>query len=135
MLLSPVSIAGRTSRVLLADVILWINKASLALFISRVIPTTNLKFGSCTVLSTLSPLIEASKFEVEESVSDSISAIEAPTSMWLRLCTHYIDDLLPYEPLELCCYWGCGQVFHLKINDRVYANEMQDLISARKLVF
>ena len=32
--------------------------------------------------------------------------------MWLRLCTHYIDDLLPHEPLELCSHWGCGQVFH-----------------------
>ena len=29
-----------------------------------------------------------------------------------RLCTHYIDDLVPYAPLELCSYWGCGQVFH-----------------------
>ena len=65
MLLSPISNAGRTSRVLLADVILWINKASLALFIARVMPTTDLKFRSCTVLSSLSPLIEASKFEVE----------------------------------------------------------------------
>ena len=76
---------------------------------------TDLKFGSCTVLSSSSPLIEASKFEVE-SVSDSISAIEAPISMWLRLCAHYIDDLLPYEPLELCSYWGCGQVFHFRLN-------------------
>ena len=24
----------------------------------------------------------------------------------------YIDDLLPHAPLELCSYWGCGQVFH-----------------------
>ena len=22
-----------------------------------------------------------------------------------------IDDLLPHAPLELCSYWGCGQVF------------------------
>ena len=33
--------------------------------------------------------------------------------MACRLCTHYnIDDLLPYALLELCSYWGCGQVFH-----------------------
>ena len=25
----------------------------------------------------------------------------------------YIDDLLPHAPLELCSYWGCGQVFHI----------------------
>ena len=24
---------------------------------------------------------------------------------------YYIDDLLPHAPLELCCYWRCGQVF------------------------
>ena len=35
--------------------------------------------------------------------------IEVPTLMWLRLCMHYIDDLLPYEPL--CSYWACDQVF------------------------
>ena len=38
MLLSPTSNAGQTSRVLLADIILSINKASLALFIARVMP-------------------------------------------------------------------------------------------------
>ena len=26
----------------------------------------------------------------------------------------YIDDLLPHAPLELCSYWGCGEVFHYK---------------------
>ena len=26
----------------------------------------------------------------------------------------YIDDLLPHAPLELCSYWGCGQVIHIK---------------------
>ena len=24
-----------------------------------------------------------------------------------------IDDLLPHAPLELCSYWGCGQIFHI----------------------
>ena len=45
-----------------------------------------------------------------ESVSDSISVIEA---LVCRLCIHYIDDHLLYAPLELCSYWGCGQVFHI----------------------
>ena len=65
MLLSATSNTGRTSCVLLADVILWINKASLVLFIARVMPTTDLKFGGCTVLWSSSPVIEASKLEVE----------------------------------------------------------------------
>ena len=28
----------------------------------------------------------------------------------------YIDDLLPHAPLELCSYWGCGQIFHIAKN-------------------
>ena len=34
--------------------------------------------------------------------------------MWLsyRMCTHYIDDLLPYAPLELGSYWGGSQMFY-----------------------
>ena len=24
----------------------------------------------------------------------------------------YTDDLVPYAPLELCSFWGCGEVFH-----------------------
>ena len=34
----------------------------------------------------------------------------------------YIDDLLPHAPLELCSYWGCGQVFHI-ITSRVPINK------------
>ena len=72
----------------------------------------NLMFRSCTALSSSSPVIETCHFRGRESVSDSISAIEAPASMcMIWLCTHYIDDLLPYAPLELCSYWVCGQVF------------------------
>ena len=50
--------------------------------------TTDLKFGSCTALSSSSPVIEASKFcpyRGRELISDSISAIEVPPSMWLVL--------------------------------------------------
>ena len=72
--------------------------------------TTNLKFGSCIALWSSSPVTEASKLITypcrgRESVSDSISAIEAPASM----CYMYIDN--QHAPLELCSYWGCGQVF------------------------
>ena len=74
---------------------------------------TNPMFRSCIVLSSSSTVIENCQCRGRESVSDSIhvSAIEVTTSMWLGLCTHYIDDLLPYEPL--CSYWTCGQVFIL----------------------
>ena len=77
MLLSPTSTAGRTSRVLLADVIPWINKISLALY-SMHHATTNLKFGSYTMLSSSSTVIEASKLVPVEIETDSISAIEVP---------------------------------------------------------
>ena len=56
-------------------------------------PQAILKFGWCTVLSSSSPVIEASKLVKVESQSDSISAIEAPASMWLvDLCAHCIDN-------------------------------------------
>ena len=38
----------------------------------------------------------------------------AGIDMACRLCTHYIDDLVPYySPSELCSYWGCGKVFNI----------------------
>ena len=46
-------------------------------------------------LSSSSPVIENCQCRGRESVSDAISAIEVLTS---RQCTHYVDDLLPYEP-------------------------------------
>ena len=58
------------------------------------------------VLSSSSPVIENCQRQGRGSVSDAISAIEVPTS---RQCTHYVDDLLLYEPL--CNYWASGQVF------------------------
>ena len=55
-------------------------------------------------LSSSSPVIEALKL-VPESWSQT-------PSLRLRRChqcgLYYIDDLLPYAPLELCSYWGCG---------------------------
>ena len=112
VLLSPTSTAGQTSRVLLAVVILWINKTSLALY-SMHHAMTDLKFGSYTALSSSSPVIEASKLVPVEVESQS----QTP-SLRLR-CQHWcgvyyiIDDLLLYAPLELCSYWECGQVFHI----------------------
>ena len=61
--------------------------------------TTDRKFGSCTAMSSSSPVIEALKLVTVkiESVSDSISTIEhASIDVAYRLCTHCIDDLLPY---------------------------------------
>ena len=121
---SLTSTAGRTSHVLLADIIPWINKTSLVLQVCTV----------RTLCAMLQPIwcseavwccqvrllwLKLVIVEVESWVSDSNSAIEAPASMWLGLCTHYmyIDDLLPYKSLELCSYWGHGQVFHIKIEE------------------
>ena len=46
--------------------------------------------------------------------------IEAPTLMWLRLCTHYIDDLLPYGPLDLCIATGDVVKFFIDTENRTY---------------
>ena len=77
MLLSLTSTAGQTSHVLLADIIPWINKASLALY-SMHHAMTDLKFGSCTVLSSSSPVIEVSKLvpvKVESRSQTSTSSL------------------------------------------------------------
>ena len=61
-ILSLTSTAGRTSRALLADVIPWINKASLALYLiaphTACHAATNPMFRSCMALSSSSPVIE-----------------------------------------------------------------------------
>ena len=72
--------------------------------------TTDLKFGSCTALSSSCPVIEASKLVPVEVESRS----QTP-SLRLR-CHHrcglyYIDDLLSHAPLELCSYWVWGFVW------------------------
>ena len=69
-------------------------------------------FGSCMALSSLSPVIETCHCRGRELVSDSISAIEVPVLLWLGLCTHYIDDLLPYEPLPATGMWS--SFFHYR---------------------
>ena len=65
----------------------------------------------CRVRRLWLKIISISIHQGQELVSDSISAFEVPISMWLRLCTHYINDHLPYYK-PLCSYWACGQVFH-----------------------
>ena len=62
--------------------------------------TTDLKFRSCTALSSSSPVIEASK----------------------------LDDLLPYASLELGSYWGCGQVFIITIRTSIVIGNIGMLI-------
>ena len=106
-LLSLTSTAGRTSRVFLAYVIPWINKASLALYIARAM-SWSIWSLEAVLRCRVRPYgwsIETCHYRGRESVSDSISAIET------LLCTHYIDDLLPHAPLPLCSYWGHGQEF------------------------
>jgi hypothetical protein len=67
-------------------------------------------------------VIEASKLVSVEVESRSQTPSQRLASRLLSacidvariLCTHYIDDHLPYAPIELCSYWGCGQVFHTR---------------------
>jgi hypothetical protein len=122
MLPSLTSIVGRISLAYMY-VITWINIASLALYIVRIVSsaacraTTNRSEArSCTGPSSSSLWLRASHYRVirgRESVSDS--AIEEPT--YAALCTYYNDDLLPHTPLPLCSYWGHGQEFHNRLVD------------------
>ena len=105
MLLSPTSNAGRTSRILLADVILWINKASLALFIARVMPRPIWS-------SEAVPCCRVHLLWLKHRNSKSRVGLRLHLCDWGPGINVYIDDLLPHATLELCSYWGCGQVFH-----------------------
>ena len=117
-LLSLTSTADRTSHVFLAYIMLWINKASLALYKACIAQCVTIDrsevYRSYTALSSF----ETCHHRSQELVSDTISVIQAPPCRYI--CTHYmyIDDLLPYAPLPLCSYnlyWGDGQEFHTTI--------------------
>ena len=110
VLLSLTSTPGRTLRILVADVIPWINKARLARYSTHAVchATINPIFKSYMALLTSLPVIENYHIEVK-------SRSQTPSLRLRRRrcgsdCTQYIDDLLPYEPL--CSYWACGQVFY-----------------------
>ena len=55
-------------------------------------------------------MIEASKLVTVEVENRSQIPLLCGIHMACRLCIHYIDDFVPYVPLELhvCSYWGCG---------------------------
>jgi hypothetical protein len=114
-LLSLTSTAGRTSRVFLAYVIPWINKASLALYIARIVQraTTNrseVRKLYCAV--KLVPVVEALKLVTIEVESRSQTPSQRSRRQYAALCMHYIDVPLPHAPIPLCSYWGYGQQFH-----------------------
>ena len=115
--LSPTSTAGWTSRVLLADVIPWINKASLVLYIARMLralchAATNLTFGRCAALLSSPPVIEALKL-----ISFKVENRSQTLRLWRRRGIDVAADCaltICWRPLPyyaLCSYWGCGQVF------------------------
>ena len=110
VLLSLRSTAGRTSRVLLADVIRWINKACLVLYIARMLCamprltwcSEAVEFVSCDWN------LSVSRSRVGRGrLSDSISVIEAPVSMCIRTILTTFYHMNHYA----CSYWASGQVF------------------------
>ena len=109
-LLSLLSTAGRTSHILLDDVIPWINKASLVLYIARTLCamlrltwcSEAVEFVSCDWK------LSVSRSRVSHGqLSDSISAIEAPVSMCVRTILTTFYHMNHYS----CSYWASGQVF------------------------
>ena len=83
MLLPLTSTVDQTSRVLLANVMPWIYKASLALYIGTAAchTATNLKFGSCTALSSLSLWLNHRNLSL--SVNKVKSRSLTPSLLWL----------------------------------------------------
>ncbi len=116
-LLSLTSTVGRNSH---ANVILWINKASLALYIhvARIVQRAMTDRSEvwklyCTV--EFVPVVEASKLVTIEVESRSQTPSLRLRCQHAALCTHYIDNLLSHSPLPICNYWGHDQEFHNNI--------------------
>ena len=110
-LLYPRSTVGWTSRVFLAYVMPWINKASLALYIARTIVTrgwparncssvTNLKFRRNIVLSSSSLWLKHQNLSLSRLRVDLRCHLHDFWSEHQSMCTHSIDDLLPHAPLH-----------------------------------
>ena len=101
--------------ILLANAIPWVNKASLMLYynnIARMLcampwPTwrSEAVYDAVEFIS-YDWSIKTYYYRGQESVSDSISAIEVPASMWL--CMYYIDDL--YHIMHHDNYAATGDV-------------------------
>ena len=109
-LLSVRSTVGWTSRVFLAYVMPWINKASLALYIARIVTrgcpardcssVTNLKFGRNTVLSSSSLWLKHRNLSLSRLRVDLRRHLHDFWGEHRSMCTHSIDDFLPHAPLH-----------------------------------
>ena len=94
---SLTSTAGQTSRILLAYVILWINKASLVLHVYKALTV------SCHNRSEVWKLYCTIEFISLWSGIETIEVSQLHLCDWgARLCTHYnTDNLLLHAPLQL----------------------------------
>jgi hypothetical protein len=99
----------------------WINKASRTLYTARIIWMFSMPCHDWSEVQRLSCVVEfVSVIEASKLVTIEVESRSHTPSLWLRrrhgcrLCTHYIDDLVPHPPLQVCSYWGYGQeVFHI----------------------
>ena len=105
------STVGWTSRVFLAYVMPWINKASLALYIARITvkrgwpardcsSVTNLNFGRNTVLSSSSLWLTHRNLSLSRLKVDFRRHLHDFWGQHRSMCRHSIDDLLPHAPLH-----------------------------------
>ena len=89
----------------------WINKASLTLYIARIIVTrgwpardcssvTNLKFGRNTVLSSSSLLLKHRNLSLSRLRVDLRRHLHDFWDEHRSMCTHSIDDPLPHASLH-----------------------------------
>ena len=121
-LLSLRSTVGWTSRVFLAYVMPWINKASLALYIARITVTrgwpardcssvTNLNFGRNTVLSSSSLWLKHRNLSLSRLRVDlrrHLHDFRGPASIDVYA---FYWRLFTTCTIILCSYWGDGQGF------------------------
>ena len=123
VLLSLRSTVGWTSRVFLAYIMPWINKASFALYIARIIVTrdwaacdysnvTDLKFGRNTVLSSSSLWLKHRNLSLSRLRVDLRRHLHDFWGEHRSMFTHS-SYWRPFTTctITLCSYWGDGQGF------------------------
>jgi hypothetical protein len=141
VLLPLTSTAGRTSRVILADVNPWINIASLALHIARAMSRSIWSLEAvlhCRVrllwLKHRNVSLSSLRVDLRHHFSDWSTCIDVART----LCTHYIDDLLPYAPLAATgdvvkCFINPDDMSRAKLADEHLAPVIKALTEEKPL--
>ena len=121
---------GRTSRVLQADVILWIYIDSPALYITCTMSSVPPDQSSCTALLSSSSSFETFHYQGQEPLSEASLRLrhQHRTIQYSELI---ILTTFTTHNFPLCSYRGHGQVFHYHTNIMKNHSNFRGLCSSR----